>query len=307
MNSSPDSTGGAKILPITGYKPSGKIGRLALPLLFASLLVLPPLAALLYDRTAHFGGLLFSSVWVLVITALLLGAAVGAGFFPAIQWGQVRNIPLAVVFGLLAGALTFPLTMGLEAWSHRDEIRTVLQERGSPAVELTPQKTAQIYWQARAEGGQEVTGRRGRGADISGTMFWALTGIQWLLTALASSVVALLWTNRRYSEPAGRWFVSKTVYNVLPQHLPELIAAGNTGDWQRFAGVASQSKDAQFKEFKPPVAVHYLPGSSGGVLEIRAVTDPKKPVTTVFERELTNEELKVVWPAFPTVSTSGGR
>jgi hypothetical protein len=302
MSDPPESEAGApEVRPVPGYKPSGKIGPLGIPLLLVSLLVLPPLAAFLYVRTAHFGGSLFSSVWALVITAALLGAAVGAGLFPAVRWGRVRNTALAAVFGLLAGALAFPWAMGFEAWSHPDEVcaAAVQQKQGGPSGELTPTQAAQVYWTARAEGGQEVTGRRGRGATISGEMFWGLTGIQWLLTALAAAVVALLWSNRRYSEQAGRWYVSRTVYNVLPRHLPELIAQGDAGDWQRFAATASASKDPEFKEFKPPVTVHYLPGTPGGVLEIRATVDPKQPITTVFERELTSEQMKTVWPGYP--------
>ncbi|MDQ3813987.1 MAG: hypothetical protein M3347_08550 [Armatimonadota bacterium] len=306
MNASSEPAGAPQVQAVAGYKPSGKIGPLALPLLLVSLLVLAPVAAFLYVKTGHFGGALFSSVWVLVITAALLGAVVGAALYPAIQWGHVRHVPFAVTFGLLAGALAFPLAMGFEALQHRDEIQAALQKQGGAAAELTPVQTAQVYWQAHAEGGQEVTGKRGRGANISGSMFWALVGIEWLLTTLTAGVVAILWTNRRYSEAAGRWCVSKTVDTVLPQHLPELIAAGNADDWPRFAAIANQSKDPEFKEFKPQVTVHYLPGVPGGVLEIRAIADPKKPVTTVFERELTNEEIKVIWPGFPGPGGASG-
>lgn len=58
------------------------------------------------------------------------------------------------------------------------------------------------------------------------------------------------------------------------------------------------------KEFKPPVVIHYVPEKPGGILEIRAVVDPKKPLGTVFEREMTNEEVKAVWPEFPMPNTS---
>ena len=303
MSASSESTGTPQVRPVAGYTPSGKIGSLAFPLLLVSLFVLPIVAAFFYVKTAHFGGLLFSSAWVLVITSALLGAVVGAGLFPALHWGHVRNVPLAVTFGLLAGALAFPLAMGFEAWDGRDEIQTAIRQRGGPQVELTPLQTARIYWEARAEGGQRISGRGARNTNISGGLFFGLMGIQWLLSTIVAGVAATLWAQRRYSEQARRWFHSKTVYNILPQHLPELIAAGNALDWPRFAAVAGQSKDPQFKEFKPLVVVHYLPGTPGGTVEIRAVADPKKPIATVFQHELTNEQIKVVWPAFPSTST----
>jgi hypothetical protein len=303
MSASPESTGRPEVLAVPGYKPSGRIGPLGVSLLLVTLLVLPLAAAFLYIKTAHFGGSLFSSIWAVVVTAAVLGALVGAGFYPAIQWGHVRNVPLAVICGLLAGALAFGYSLSFEALDHREEIRVAIGRRGGPAVELTPAQTAQIYWQERAEGGLEVSGRRGRDANISGSMFWALLGIQGLLASLTAGVIAILWVNRRYSEQSRRWFASKTVYSVLPHDVPELIAAGNAGDWPRFTAIASQSKDPNYKEFKPQVVVHSLPGVPGGVLEVRAIADPKKPVTTVFERELSNEQLKVVWPAFIGAST----
>ena len=297
----------AEIAMLPGYKPSGKIGRLGLLYLLLTLLILPPLAAFLYVRTAHFGGSLFSSIYVLVFTSAVLGAVVGAGFYPAIHWGKVRNVPLAVAFGLLAGALALPLAMTIEAMDHREELSNSIQgQRGEssqanttdPAT-LSPLQIAQLYWNARAEGGMEVTGRRGREANIDGGMFWALTGIQWLLAGLTAGVGALLLANRRFSEQEDRWFISKTIYSVLPHHLSELIALGSAGDWTRFAVLASQSKDPNFKEFKPQVSVHYLPETPGGILEIRAIPDKSKPIGTVLEHQLTNEQMKIVWPASP--------
>lgn len=287
-----------EIQTLAGYQPSGKIGRLGLPYLLITLLLLPPAAAFLYVKTAHFGGSVFSSIWALVITSALLGAVVGAGFFPAIQFGHVRNVPVAVVFGLLAGALVLPLSMGIEAMEHRDE---VAKQKSSEASALSPVQVTKLYWQSYAQGGIKVTGRRAREANIDGGMFWALTGIQWLLAALTAAVGALLWANRRYSEEAGRWYISKTIGNVLPQRLPDLIAAGNAADWTRFARVMNESKDPQFKEFKPIISVHYLPATAGGTLQVRAIPDPKKPIATVFEHELTSEQMKVVWPEFPAL------
>ncbi len=95
------------------------------------------------------------------------------------------------------------------------------------------------------------------------------------------------------------FFISKTPYNVLPHDVPALVQAAQSRDWARVAQIAAASKDPNFKEFKPPVAVHYVPEKPGGILEIRAIADPRQPVATVFESELSDVELRVVWPAFP--------
>jgi hypothetical protein len=63
--------------------------------------------------------------------------------------------------------------------------------------------------------------------------------------------------------------------------------------------IAKTSKDPQFKEYKPAITVYYVPDKPGGILLIRAIADPKKPLATVYEEELSNEELKTIWPGFP--------
>jgi uncharacterized membrane protein len=97
MSQSVNTSQSTSLQALDGYKPSGKMGPLGIPLLLVSLLVAPFLLALLYNRTAHFGGLLSSNAWILVITSGVLGLLVGGALFPAIQFGKVRNVPVATV------------------------------------------------------------------------------------------------------------------------------------------------------------------------------------------------------------------
>jgi hypothetical protein len=297
MSYSTNATPETALQALEGYKPSGKTGPLGIPLLVATLLIVPPLLAWIYNATSHFGGLLFSNAWILIATSGLLGLLVGGAFFPAIQWGKIRNPALATVIVLLAALLTFGFSLGHEAWTHRDEVRAALQSRNA-STQLSPVENAKAYWNLKAEGGQLVTGRRGRGANIDGGMFWTLLGLQALIAAVLAAVVGALLAGRRFSEANDRWFASKTLYNILPHHLPEIIAAGNAGDWPRFKALCEASKDPNFKEFKPAVTLYYLSGKPDGIVEIRATVDPKKPITAVFERKLSKDEIKFFWPEF---------
>jgi hypothetical protein len=188
--------------------------------------------------------------------------------------------------------------------SHQDEVRAALAQKSNASTQvasqtqLSPLETTKAYWNLRAEGGQLVTGRRGRGASIDGGMFWTLLGLQGLIAAILATVVGALLAGRRFSEANDRWFASKKLYDVLPHHLPEIIAAGNAGDWARFKAVAETSKDPNFKEYKPAVTLYYLPGKPDGIMEIRATVDPKKPITAVFERKVSKEEIQIFWPQF---------
>lgn len=288
---------------LRGYKPSGKVGPMGWPLILVTFLMAPGLAAFLYDKTAHFGMGLFSSMWTVLIGAALLGALIGAAFFPAIHFGKVRNANLAALVGCLAGLIAFSMALSQEASAHRAAVVSAsAPQTTSDATQVqaeSPITATRQYLEQRAQSGLEVTGRRGRGANINGKMFWALLGIEALLCAIAATLVMYFAVGRRYSEERNCWFISKTPYNVLPHDVPAIVQAANARDWSRVAQIAAASKDPNFKEFKPPLVVHYVPEKPGGILEIRAIADPKQPVATVFESELSNAELQTVWPAFP--------
>lgn len=291
------------VLP--GYKPSGGIGPLSWPLIFVTCLLAPGLTAWIYDKTLHFGTGIFSSMWAVLIGAGLLGALTGTAFFPAIHFGKIRSVNLAATLAGLAGLLAFSIALGQEASAHRGEITHArAQAVRVPGQTTAPKNTSRLdltrqYLDLRAQSGLEVSGRRGRGASINGGMFWALLGIEGLLSCIAAALVAYFAAGRRFSEERNRWFISKTPYNVLPRDVPAIVQAASARDWAGVAQIANTSKDPNFKEFKPPLIIHYVPEKSGGILEIRAIADPKKPVATVFESELSNAELQIVWPAFP--------
>ncbi len=297
---------------VPASKPSGKIGPLAWPLLLLSLLAMPPILAVLYVKSAHFGVSFFGSIYLVVGAALLLGALIGGALFPAIYFGKVRNIALAATVGLLAGTFGYLLALGLEAHEHRVEVAeqtiTISAFPGpteemfrAAADRMGPLEITRLYWKIQADKGLSVS-RRGTKATVNGGMFVALELIEWLLCAIAAGVVANLLAARRFSEHANRWYRSKTLHSVLPDAVPLLIQAADARDWPRFSEIARASRNPEFKEFKPPVAVHYLGDKPGGLLEIRAVYNPKLPLGTVYEAQISDDELRQLWPEHATLS-----
>ncbi len=287
-----------------GYQSSGKIGPLGLPLALISLILLPLPLAFIYYKTAHFGLGLFSSMWFVVGAALLLGLVVGLGFFPAAQWGKVRSPTLMATIGLLAGLATWSGALYLEANGHRAEIEAkapdfrTITDQATPHPKLAPPALApfaltQNYLSQRAEAGQEVTGRYGRGANINGGMFWAMLGIEGLLCALGAAVAAHVLASRRYSEQFGRWMKSKTLFNFPNAAAPELVALANAGDWATFAARARAAKGKDGENISS-ATIHTIPEQEGGVLSIRSVISPKQPIATVYEKLLTPAELNAI-------------
>ena len=298
----PPPSAGSQFPPlcaIESYKPTGKIGALGLPLALITLIFTPFLVAFIYYKTAHFGLGLFSSMWFIVGAALLLGIVVGLSFFPAIQWGKIRNPTLMATIGLIAGTAAWSGALYLEANDNREERIAMIkpgrfpQPEPEPVMFAPPIETVKSYLSRRAEAGQEVTGRGGRGANINGGMFWALLGIEGLLCALGAAVAAHVVASRRYSEEFGRWMKTKTLFNFPNAAAPELVALANARDWTNFAARARAAKGKDNQNVSS-ATVYTMPEQEGGVLTIRSVIDPKQPIATVYEKLLTPAELNAI-------------
>ncbi|PQV65100.1 hypothetical protein B1R32_102107 [Abditibacterium utsteinense] len=292
---------------VPAYKPSGKVGALALPLALLSLLILPALGALLYDKLWHFGGFL-------IFSQLALGALVGALLYPAVHWGKIRNTVLAGILGGLVGAATFFGAKAFEAWQFRPEYIEgesayiaqryhLSPQKARAAAEgfYTPANTLKFYWLGRAQVGMSISSTRTRStSQISGTMFWVVEGVELLLVTLLATVVALSLTQRRFNEEFNRWFISKGLGTTHPLHLAPLLQSLQAGD---YAG-AAQYKIAASKDNAqgPQISAAYIPEKAGAVLTVKAKSN--KGMQTVFERDLSNDEMRAFWPTFPAPNAS---
>lgn len=294
---------------VAGYHPSGRIGVLALPLMLVSLVVVPALCASLYVSLAHFGHLM-------LISQILLGVLVGAMLFPVVHLGKMRNPVLAGTLGAIIGAATFLGAAGWEAWQFRPQYIagesaylvqkyhiSPQQARAATEKFYSPVNTFKFYWLDRASVGLTVTSSSGRGAShMGGSLFWVVEGCELFFVAVVATLMAVQFAQRRFSEENNRWFVTKNFGALHPLHLQPFLDTINAGNYAHAARFSFSPK----KDYPhgPQVSVAYLPEKAGGIFTVNAKTDPKKGLQPVFERELSTEEMKTFWPAFPISNTS---
>jgi hypothetical protein len=294
---------------VAGYRPSGRVGVLAFPLALLALVVVPTLSAWLYLSLWHFGHML-------LLSQILLGVAAGVMLFPVVHVGKMRSPVMAGTLGVLIGLATFLGAMGWEAWQFRPQYiageSTYLAnkyhlspQKARAATEkfYTPTNTIKFYWMDRASAGLTVTSSHGGGAShMGGALFWVVEGCELLLVTVVAALIAVQFSQRRFSEEFNRWFVTKNFGVVHPLHLEPLLDTLRVGNYAH----ASRFSYYHRKDYPhgPQVSASYLPQKAGAVLTVSAKTDTKKGLQTVFERELTNEEMKTFWPAFPVSTTS---
>ncbi len=296
---------GLSVVPT--YRPSGKIGALALPLWLLSLLVVPVTCALLYENLWHFGRLM-------IFSQMFLGALAGGLLYPAVQWGKVRNTVLAGVLGALIGAATFAGAMALEAWNFRPqyiagETAYIAQKyKVSPAKAraaaegfYTPQNTLKFYWLDRAQAGMTMTSSRSRSSSqISGTAFWVVEGLELALVTIIGALIPAQLAARRFSEERNRWYLAKSFGAVHPLNFAPLMAAAQQSDFATVGQLAPGGK--QEGGSAAQLNAYYLPEKAGGIVCIKAVANKNKGMQAVFEREVSDAEMRALWPAFPASS-----
>jgi hypothetical protein len=298
------------MMPALGMTPlpkagaTGGFGLIGPPLLLLTLLVVPPMAALLYDKLWHFGNML-------IFSALALGVLVGFAMYPAIHFGKVRNKVMAVIVGGLVGLASIVGAMGLEAWGYRDQFvnddvaflvksRGMQPQQAKQMVEAhyTPFNMTKTYWEERGAAGMTITSSKTRTqSQISGTTFWVLQGLEVAMVTIIVAGLAAFFAGRRYSDEFDRWYNTKLLGSVHAANFQELMAAANSGDWARVRSCIGSEKSSS--QVGAQLDVAYLPQKPGGWLTISAKVHKNKGLQPIFTKELTDEEMKAAWPAFP--------
>ncbi len=288
---------------VASYRPSGKVGPLGWPLLLLSLFLVPLVSGFLYEKLWHFGEFL-------IFSSIALGALVGALLFLPVHFGKVRNPLLAAILGCIIGAATFGTSMFLQAQQHRDtyiayeteylvKTKGVKPQQARDAVTkfYTPLNMTRYYWQDRAQAGVTLTSSRRRGqSQLSGGMFWALEGLEFFLVALCGGFLARYAAKRRFSEDTTEWFTTKAVYGISPLYVGPFMQSLDENDFDKARRIAATTAGQQVGA---QAVVSYLKEKSGGILTIKARTHKNKEMQPIWERELSNTELKTFWSEFP--------
>ncbi|HEX8549979.1 MAG TPA: hypothetical protein VF681_00350 [Abditibacteriaceae bacterium] len=302
-----------KLMPAAGwptvdsYKPSGKMGALGFPLLLASLIVFPPLAALLYEKLWHFGGLL-------AFSAIALGVFVGALMLVSVRLGKVRKPILAGVLGAIIGLATFSGTMVLEAQKYRTAyiaadaayLMKAKKIKEQQALDLTtqfytPANMTRVYWQDRATQGVTLTSsRRQTQSQISGSTFWALKALELALVTACAGGIAANAASRRFSEEYDMWYSSKLIYEVHPLHVGQFLDELHAGNFEAAARIGALPSAE--KLHGALATVSYLKEKPGAVLTVKATTNKNKPLQPIYEQALSSEEAHAFWPQFPVAA-----
>jgi hypothetical protein len=295
--------------PLPKAKSSGSFGIMGPPLLLLTLLIVPPVAALLYDKLWHFGNML-------IFSALAFGLLVGFAMYPAIHFGKVRNKAMAVIMGAIIGFAAFVGAMGLEAWGYRSQfvdydVASLVKSKGVQPQQArqmaeayyTPFNMTKTYWEERSAAGMTITSSKTRSqSQISGTIFWVLQGLELGLATLITAGLAAFFAGRRYSDEFDRWYNTKLLGSVHAANFQELMNAANSGDWAKVRACIGSEKSSS--QVGAQLDVAYLPEKPGGWLTISAKVHKNKGLQPIFTQELTNEEMKAAWPAFPAPANS---
>ncbi len=298
-------TGGTRLSVVkTSYKPSGKVGPLAWPLM----LVLSLGGGALVGAMWHFLAPNFNT---LLFTQLIMGGALGAILFIAATVGKVRSARFAAGWGVLGTLALYGTYHTLAAAEMRSEILDAFSQRiassgkGGPspaqvraglAKKFTLPRAIGLYWRENYKYG--VTLRDDHTSSINGSSSGThLDGIGYVILlmgeiGLASAFAALIpaaAASRRFSEETDRWFNRKRVFGLPASALEPTVRALEAQDWAKAASYGIK----QVKQTNVgTVYASTVPGASTGWIEVIYAVEKQQKL--LFERELPVEALRAL-------------
>lgn len=203
------------------YKPSGKVGVLAWPLLVAALVVAVVLGWL-YQLLLHWIPLIY-------INVLLTGAAGMAAAFVAafvVNVGKARSVPYALAIGSLMFAALLASKFWFQYQTLLSEATTqIIADENLPADDFDKERKKLAkdlsfadHIKRRVDTGFNIgrAGRGGNGVPISGIFVWLI----WLIEAVALAyfplTVPVKAAREPFSENLGEWASEEETVMVLP-------------------------------------------------------------------------------------------
>lgn len=298
--------GGTNVVALkSSYQPSGKVGPLAWPLMFAFALV----SGLLVGTVYHFVAPNFNT---LLFTQLVLGAALGAFMFVGATLSKLRSPRFGVGWGVVATLVLYATFHTWGAWQMRQEILSIVSTKvasssggkmGAPAVRarmerrFTLPRAIGMYWRdnyrygvtLRDEDASKTGTSSGSGTQLTGLAYVALFVCEMGLTALIAAIATGAVSTRRFSEESNRYFVRKRVFGLSAAGLAPTVRAFQAEQWAQ----AAQNGVKQIKKENPAtVFASTVPGAPTGWLEvIYSVNNQPK---MVFEKEVPIEALRTL-------------
>jgi hypothetical protein len=254
------------------YVPSGKAPFLGILIALSLGLLVAATVGFVFYFIKHILG--FSLIFVFPIAA---GVVTGFGLLLCIQLGHIRNGMIALLIGLVCGTAT----IGMEHYSRytsefKAELRSELQDselagvNANAAEDLLMQEmtgsTGFLGYLKYETGLESSLGsvRRPR-ASISAS-HGLMMGLDLLIVAIASGLLAWSSSKNPYDETVGEWYGSSNrLRSVEPRQYQAFIAALQTGDYET-AGQLSQ-RDA-IEDDRIDIGVRRTKKGTGAYLEI---------------------------------------
>lgn len=208
------------------YKPSGRFGGLSIAFILIGMIAAVA-ASYVYHLLLHWIPLIYVNFLATIGLGFLLG------FFGAmiVNIGKVRNVPLALVIGLL---LTLAALGGKFYFQYEqmlsDTVQVLMndpQAIGADPAEMKKFLRQEISFmdhiQVRVDEGWNI-GRGGGGAPVSGIFVYAIWLIEFGIVVWSAATVALGAAREPFSEKLGEWASESEIVMTLPVTNDDMVA-----------------------------------------------------------------------------------
>ena len=209
------------------YKPSGRFGGISIALLLVGVV-----AAVAVSYVYHLALYWIPLIYVNFLATIGLGFLLGfVGAF-IVNVGKVRNLPLAIVIGLL---LTLAALGGKYYFQYEQMLTDTVQVlmNDPKAIGADPAEVRNFvrqevsfmdHIQARVDEGWNVGRGGGGGAPISGLFVYAIWLIEFGIVVWSATTVALGAAREPFSEKLGEWASEAEVVMTLPVTNDEMVS-----------------------------------------------------------------------------------
>lgn len=286
------------------YVASGRLDKSTWPLLALSIPVASILVAYIRFRLVGDSGTVF-------LTQAIIGAAVGALMFPALQLGKCRNTKIAGTAALLATLLSYIAHTGFMAASERPEYvayytedvarsRKISTQQAHAVVEngLTPLRYARMWFGDRAINGVTLSNSsssssssrlRDSGTRITGLGYYAFELAECLLAAFFAFIISSNIAGRRFSETHDSWYRKKKLSRFKSEQIPAVLDLIEQDSWGA-AGTLIKSSNGGSNKDNGTINLYQVPGQEEGIVSLTRTSGKQSHL--LFEAFIPEEDMR---------------